>query len=372
MIKLDVLVVYSAGVAISAAVADEVSVVPFDISLKQANYNLSYAYFLNQCKKRGISAGLCSSVDIIGSGTCSHYWSHVSGVWIKNAQHAKALQIFDKLSPVSCERTEERDLLFSDDEVIAFNSNSLFGLFFDKLKTYKTLTQYALPTISIDSYQPLMVRRSISRLERLKKDHPYSDDFSSFMVLKDRYGSGGEHVYKVAALDVESISALLLRYRQVQFVLQPFLQFESGFVYKKQRVATDIRLIISQNELLQCYIRRARSGDFRCNEHQGGKLEYVTAADIPEAVHEMSQLIVGELDACGSIYALDFVISNNGHVYFIEGNTGPGLDWDVTNPINERMSKQLIRSIVDELHSRVNLAHVVPAINVFESVLMVS
>jgi glutathione synthase/RimK-type ligase-like ATP-grasp enzyme len=372
MIKLDVLVVYSGGTAISAAVADEVSAVPFDAALRQANYNLSYAYFLNQCKKRGITAGLCSSVDVIGSGTCSHYWSHDAGSWKKNIQPAKALQIFDKLSPISYARTEERDLLFSDDAVNPFNDVSLFGLFFDKLKTYQKLKRYSLPTIPIDSYRPLMIRRAMSRLERLKKDHSFSDDFSSSMILKDRYGSGGDHVYKVGARDVDAISTLLMRHRQVQFVLQPFVQFEQGFSYKKQRVATDIRLIISQNELLQCYIRQAQPGDFRCNEHQGGKLEYVTASDVPESVHQMSQMIVEELDAFGSVYALDFVVSNNGQVYFIEGNTGPGLDWDVTNPINERMSKQLIRSIVDELRSRLDLGRIAPTTHSFDVVSTVS
>ena len=37
----------------------------------------------------------------------------------------------------------------------------------------------------------------------------------------------------------------------------------------------------------------------------------------------------------------------------IEGNSGPGIDWDVTKMVNEKKSKQLITYIVEEFATRI-------------------
>ena len=46
---------------------------------------------------------------------------------------------------------------------------------------------------------------------------------------------------------------------------------------------------------------------------------------------------------------LDFIKSNNGNLYFIEGNTNPGLDWNHKKRINEIRSRELIDIIINEL-----------------------
>jgi len=107
--------------------------------------------------------------------------------------------------------------------------------------------------------------------------------------------------------------------------------------------------LFQNNKLIQCYIRIAKPLEFRCNEHKGGRLVYITKNQIPSPVREIAKKIATKIDKPKSLYALDFVISNRGRVYFIEGNSGPGLDWDVTKKENEKMSKRLIRSIVEEL-----------------------
>ena len=42
-------------------------------------------------------------------------------------------------------------------------------------------------------------------------------------------------------------------------------------------------------------------------------------------------------------------MTNAGTPYLIEGNTGPGLSWDVNNKADVFKSKKLIRGIVDQL-----------------------
>jgi D-alanine-D-alanine ligase-like ATP-grasp enzyme len=56
-----------------------------------------------------------------------------------------------------------------------------------------------------------------------------------------------------------------------------------------------------------------------------------------------------------SLYTLDFIVSNSGNAYLLEGNTNPGLDWNVNLPENEIEAKKLINLVVEELKNRVRL-----------------
>jgi glutathione synthase/RimK-type ligase-like ATP-grasp enzyme len=130
--------------------------------------------------------------------------------------------------------------------------------------------------------------------------------------------------------------------------MQPFVKFDQGYRYQKTSVSTDIRLIYLGGKTVQTYIRMAKPGDYRCNEHQGGRLKYLALSSIPAAVLKMSEKVAQALGHPESLYALDFIISNNGNVYLLEGNTGPGLDWNLKLKENEREAKKLIRLVVDQ------------------------
>jgi glutathione synthase/RimK-type ligase-like ATP-grasp enzyme len=146
---------------------------------------------------------------------------------------------------------------------------------------------------------------------------------------------------------------VITRNARISFIIQPFALFDKGFCYRKTTSSTDIRLIYLNGEIIQSYIRVAKAGDFRCNEHQGGSLTYLGINEIPEKLIEKSKLIAEILDK-KSLYALDYIISNNGNVYLLEGNTGPGLDWNVSRKKNEIEAKKLIKLIVKELAVRID------------------
>jgi glutathione synthase/RimK-type ligase-like ATP-grasp enzyme len=351
---LDVLVVYSAAQAVSASVEDTHSKHPFLLSSQQSNYNLSYAYLLQACQKNGLKVGLTTSADVIGPGKCKNYWTFLAGNWNKVGNNAQSVHIFDKVSPMSATRTAEIKLLLSDSTVIPFNDVELFALFCDKLLTYKKLAEFTIPTANLGSKKIIDINKSIQRLTALVKKHPFAQDFSAQIVLKDRFGAGGNHVYKITRNYASQIRKILVNNPEVKFVIQPFLAFDKGFIFQGQQTSTDLRLIFHHNKLLQSYIRMAKPDDFRCNEHQGGELVYVNSAEIPAKVHELAKKMFTKINKPDSLFALDFIISNSGRPYFIEGNIGPGIDWDITKKFNEKMSKQLIRSIVGELTNRVH------------------
>ena len=352
--QLDILVVYSASIALSSSVSDQKSKHPFDINSSRANYNLSYAYVLDYCHSLGLTAGFTASCDITGPGTCSSYWTHDSTGWHKNIRPAHSTQIFDKLSPSTPIRTTERNLLLSDASIIPFNDINIYQIFFDKLLTYQQLPKYTIPTVSIYSSRPRDVKSALTRLNKLIKKHPTPNDFSSAVILKDRFGAGGNDIYKISTNIISTINTIMRKHSKLKFVLQPFLIFDQGFTYKENSATTDIRLIIQHNKLYKCYIRVAQDNNFLCNQHQGGKLTYLKNSEIPSTISSTSQKIIKILNKPHSLYALDFVISNTGHVYFIEGNSNPGIDWTIGNPTSEANGQQLIRRIIDEMADRLN------------------
>jgi glutathione synthase/RimK-type ligase-like ATP-grasp enzyme len=357
IVNLDVLVVYSYALSLSASVSDSESKHPFHIDSRESNYNQAYAYFLESCEKQGLSAGMASSVDVIGPGTCKCYWTYSSGNWHKVNENVKSTQIFDKLSPTTPEKAKQKALLLSDPSIIPFNEPDVELMFSDKLLTYNTLKEFSIPTVDVHSSKIEDVQSALSNLQALVTAHPYAEDFGTGLILKDRYGVSGNFVFKIEDDFAQRILRTMSENKDVHFIIQPFLKFDKGYAYKNNVTSTDVRLIFHRNALLQCYVRMAKPGALLCNEHQGGQLEYMTVAEIPDSIHEVSNKIVAVIDRPSSLYALDFVITNSGNVFLLEGNIGPGVDWDLSKKINEEKSKELIDSIVAEFKIRIKDQH---------------
>lgn len=352
MNNFDVLIVYSGSIALSAGDKSYKGTSPFRKSSRRSNYNNAYAFFLKTCRKQGLKAALSTTSDITDSGTCSSYWTYKSGSWSKNRKSCYSTQIFDKFSPLKGSKRAQRKMLFSSKEVKPFNNTYLSSLFFDKFETYKNLPSFTIPTVEISGKSKQEIGKSIKELRAISKKQLSRGDYSKAIIVKDRFGAGGNHIYKITKNYLKEIHELI-NAKNVTYILQPYVKFTQGFSYKDYTTATDIRLIYHNNEIIQTYIRMAKEDDFRCNEHQGGKLLYVKLSDIPKKVIKYSQKISSKLQQNNSLYALDFIVSDNGNIFFLEGNIGPGLDWDLSRKKNELMSKKLIGSIVDEIGRRV-------------------
>jgi glutathione synthase/RimK-type ligase-like ATP-grasp enzyme len=344
--NLDILIVYNSTLALSAAVPDSVSMLPFPEGSVQANYNLSYAYFLQTCAKRGLTAGFAASNDVSGPGQCKHYWTFHNNAWQKHLSPAFSTQIFDKLSPSTAASRADRDLLLSEMRIQPFNDRSLFMMFYDKTLTYEKLAPYTIPTTHVLSSHVDDITAALERLSTKVEEHAHSEDFSPSVILKDRFGAGGNYVFKVTKDYVNSIHTLMEAHPTIQFIIQPFLLFDHGFLYKNQRTSTDLRLIFLQDKMIQAYVRLAKGDDFRCNAHQGATLEYVSSTVIPSSVKDMAKEIVSVISKPLNLYALDFVVSNAGNTYMLEGNCGPGVNWSTGNTADEKKSKQLMDNII--------------------------
>lgn len=351
----DVLIVYSRRLASSAdSLSDEV-LAPFPKGSKNETYSVVYGYFLKICEKNNLKAAFTTSADITGPGRCGSYWLFERNKWIKVRSSGYSKLIFDKFSPTNKRRKTRRKLLFSSKEVKPFNNPYFLNLFFDKQKTYQKLHKYSVPTVTIKERTGKSIYAACKTLNEKISRHPYKYDFSDEIVMKDRFGAGGINVFKFKANQTKKMLTSMKRHQKLSYIIQPLVKFDKGFSYKNSKVPADIRLIYLGGKIIQTYIRIPKKGDFRCNEHQGGSLKYISKNDVPLDVVASSNKIANALNKECSLYALDFLISNNGNIYLIEGNTGPGLDWNLSIKENKIEAQKLIRIIVKELVRLVGL-----------------
>jgi len=353
----DVLIVYSDRLATSANTLKDGARFPFAEGSNSESYNDVYGYFLEICQKNRLKAAFTTSADIIGAGRCQSYWLYEANSWVKVRKTGYSKVIFDKFSPVNKKIKDNRSLLFSSKKIKSFNQPFLFDLFFDKQKTYKKLHQFSIPTVSIKKNTLKSVNSACKTLEQIKSNHPHREDFSDEIIMKNRFGAGGINVYKFRVGQIREMVKSLKKHNKKSFVIQSFVSFDKGFSYKNSPVSTDIRIIYLRGKIIQTYIRMAKAGDFRCNEHQGATLKYIPISQVPTDVLLASNKIAEVLNKRSlflrnnksSLFALDFIISNNGNIYLLEGNTGPGLDWNLSSKENKKEAQKFIRIVVKEL-----------------------
>ena len=270
----DVIVVYSESVAKSPRDKKYREEAPFPFSGSHGGYNDSYRYLLLRCKKMGIKAAFVSSKDIIGPGLFQSFWTY-EREWVRNNGKAYSQVIFDKFSPSSVKQEEKLKLLTDSKSVHMFNNKIIKDIFCDKLSTYEHFDEFAIPTVGIGSPLRRKIDFAKSELDELFENHNNGVDFQDGHILKDKTGVSGYKIYKVDF--AKSGSKEIRKHYQsdkkakeiLSYILQPFIDCNQGFVFGKHHGFIDLRVIILKNKIIQTYIRIAKRGEFRCNEHQG-------------------------------------------------------------------------------------------------------
>ncbi len=320
---------------------------------KNESYNEVYGYFLEICLNMGLKAAFCTSADIIGPGFCRCFWIFKDNNWVKVNSPCFSKLIFDRFSPKNIGVKARRELLFSNKDIKPFNNPELYNLFFDKQKTYDKLEKYAIPTVSIGKSTIENMDVACQKLVDLMLIHCGINDFNSDVIMKDKFGSGGNGIYKYKINMRQEMVNEAKKHPNTTYIIQPFAKFDTGFLFKNNLESADIRLIFLGGKIVQSYIRVAKTGDFRCNEHQGGLLTYLNLNELPLDVVLKAMEVAEILDKKCSLFTLDFIVSNSGNAYLLEGNTGPGLDWNQNLPQNEIEAKKLINLVVGELKLRI-------------------
>jgi len=357
----DLIVVYSENYAKSALDEKYRRKAPFPAEFNILND--SYSYMLTRCRKSGIKAALTTSKDITGPGTFKGFWTYDTE-WARNKGRARCRLIFDKFAAATTEQAKRFRLLTSSPSILKFNEQKLTSLFRDKLKTYELFREFAIPSEGIKSLSERNIYLAKSRLDRKLRVHRHSGDFTDGYVIKDRAGASGMGIHRTGLANgleraiLEQRASDTKQKRMASYILQPFISCEKGFAFGEHRGLIDVRVILLDHRPLQTYIRIAKRGEFRCNEHQGGELVYISLKELPkditESVKNISRRLSSVLNARHVLYALDFMRSNSGNLYLVEGNSKPGIDWNHRKRTNEIRTKELIDSIVKKLKLIIN------------------
>lgn len=343
IILFDIIIIYDAHLAHSAADPGYREATPFGKADAYFNCNATYQYFIEYGRAQGLQVAFTTTHDIAASGQFKSVWTYQGG-WERQLTTTNAKVIFDKFSNLLVRNHAVYKLLTTILKPLPFFHNQAMRVMFDnKLETYLEFPHYTIPTVQVHSLAPVDVAQAKKYLARKCRTHPYRDDFTTEYVLKDQFGIGGNSIFKITTDDD---FANIPHNPAMHYILQPLIQ-ASGFSIAGYTGSSDLRVIIGNNKILQSYLRVAKEGEFRANAQQGGEVVYLTLDQIPEDVLAMITEIKQHLPNKYALYTLDFIKSQNGHLYFIEGNNSPGLNW--FDREDEVKAKQLIHLLVANL-----------------------
>ncbi|PIR75127.1 MAG: hypothetical protein COU34_04450 [Candidatus Magasanikbacteria bacterium CG10_big_fil_rev_8_21_14_0_10_43_9] len=233
------------------------------------------------------------------------------------------------------------------------------NIFDNKLHTYHTFKEFAIPTVEIKGVTEKEILLAKKRLDTILQTHPHAEDFSDQYIIKNKKGSGGFNIFQVT-FTKNGIQKILehceKNNKNISYLLQPFLSCDTGFHFKKHSGTIDLRVISLYKKTIQSYIRVAKKGNFLANQHQGGNSFYISLKKIPQDVLSMNRKVKNILDATSdishSLYALDYIRSNNGNLYLVEGNANPGIYWEYDEiRSSKQKTKKLINVIVNEIQT---------------------
>lgn len=356
--RFDVIIVYTETRAHSATDPTYAEPAPFVARSEFAVRNDCYSHFLTRCAQQGLKAAFASSANIVGPGLFNGFWTF-STQWKRHSGSAFSKFIFDKFTPETVDHERKFRLLTSKPDIITFNKPIFIEIFNDKLQTYARFPKHTIPSVAVDIPTSENLKRAKNELDAILAEHPNRNDFKEMReyILKDRTGAGGHKILKLdfSTIDFDDLRRIhkenLKEKELMSYILQPFIDCSKGVVFGKYRGFIDVRTIILNKEIVESYIRIAKKGDFRCNVHQGGDIVYIPKESIPKDIVEKVETLLAEfeqfIDLKHTLFALDFIRSNNGNLYFIEGNSNPGIDWGT--PEDEKKTRKFIERIAEEV-----------------------
>lgn len=345
--EFDLMIVYNGNIAGKADDSHNTLNEPFSGS--RGAYNAAYQYFLSQAKKEGLTAAFTTTDNIIGPGQFNGYWTY-EHTWKRHQSKAVSFHIFDKFSPIKASKRKGYEMLMRDGNVSLFHNGDLRALLEDKLKTYEAFPDEAIPSVAIDLQDAADIQRAKKELVTLTSQPTYANCFKKEFVLKDRLGAGGMNIFRVnSEVDVDEIPH---KEKKGNYLIQPFID-TSGMKIKGQQGLIDLRVILFNGEIIQSYIRIAKKGEYRANTSLGGDINYLQPHEIPKDILEMVTRLNGQLPTNSGVYTFDFIKSANGRLFFIEGNSSPGLHW--TTSADEIFCKQMMDMIIESMGEKIGL-----------------
>ena len=304
--------------------------------------NISYAFFLKKLKKLGIKTCLLPALSITKTGEIERFW-HYEDNWKKKEQTCKPQIIFNKT--ITTEKKEQKKLNLLRKKDTYFFNDKIDGIFSDKYKSFKFLKKTSIPTAPIKENSKSGILKAKNNLDKTLNNHKSKKDFDKInYVVKKRKGGGGRGVFKVKLPNIKE--KVIKKLNKKDYILQPYIDYKTGFVYKNKRQNSDLRLTVLKNKLIHAYYRVAPKKEFQSNITKGAKPIFIKKKEIPnEVLKEYKRLkkkITKELSIKHSFYTLDFIKSSNKNLYLVEANSKPGMIWEERKEDKKNIKKMLL------------------------------
>lgn len=318
---------------------------PFPTEGRFIAYNDTYAFFLDVCREKGLSAVFTTTEYSIGPGQFSAYWTWNGTEWQWYEKPVSASVLFNKMTPITPEQQAVFDKMTAAPHIQTFKSLRLHQIIGNKLSVYHSFPQYAIPSVALPM-TPEGFAQAKQELRQLIEQYEHKDDCSDRFVVKGLDGAGGDSVF---AIDAETSFAELetraQQYPAPEYMIQPMIRNDQSklFGYTGH---IDFRITLFKGKMIRSYIRIAKEGDFRANVKQGGRIVYIPPSRIPRSVLTIVEDLSRQLPTEHALYSLDFIRGASGQFYLVEGNDSPGI---ILYNNKDKKKKELIYLIVDEL-----------------------
>lgn len=204
--------------------------------------------------------------------------------------------------------------------------------------------------LSVYSLFHKRVPRTIKATEE-DLDSGLSEIDSERVVLKPRFGSGGELVKVVekSAVEEELNEFDTEDLRKGKVLVQEFKDSSNGVPFLEVNGVHDLRVILVDGEISYSFVRMPKSGCIS-NVSRGGSMDFVSTEKLPEELVEIIEEIDYRLrENEKRVYSTDFLYDEEGRPWLIELNSKPGIKFG-----DERVTeakKKFIRDILAILGS---------------------
>lgn len=170
----------------------------------------------------------------------------------------------------------------------------------------------------------------------------HSDLDATRLLLKPRFGERGHGIFLVDPPGLSTHPAIGRR----DYIVQPFLETNSGIPELGIRERHDLRLIVCDGRIELAFARLPESGSYLSNCSQGGRELPLDPEDLPPRPTELAQRIDEHLSRFGPrLYSLDIGIGRSGKLWIFELNTMPGIAWDDRVPENRPLHESMHRLV---------------------------
>lgn len=288
------------------------------------DYQYSYEYFYDLCKKNGIQMYRASY----------EWYDYKKNIfkhaWIFEGKGGQWKKVHDVRPDLIYDKTKARMEVYFKKELIEehypfINDLNFTRLIDDKLTTSLLFAKWSKKSWLIKNNQELK-----DTLNNINSDKA---------VIKPLSESGGNGIHIVEKRQTNKTPKIVAPH-----LVQDFIDSSHGIPGISHKMH-DLRLVFVNNKLIYSYIREPQEGSYLANLAQGGNLAIIAKEKLPKSLSSIIKHANEIFETFSPrIYSIDFMFDKKGKPWVVELNSMPGLFFTPEEkPYMIEMYKELLK-----------------------------